>query len=66
MEKIENNAKEPEILEIQKDGVSVSDISENKEEIKQEENKPEVIQQKQSAPTPIQEFSDNLREHISL
>ena len=61
MEKVENNVKEPEVFELQKDVVSVSDISENKEENKQEENKPEVIQPKQNAPTPIQEFSDNWR-----
>ena len=36
MEKVENNIKEPEVLELQKDGVSVSYISENKEENKQE------------------------------
>ena len=43
MEKVENNVKEPEVFELQKDGVSVSDISENKEENKQEEFE-EVIQ----------------------
>ena len=37
MEKVENNVKEPEVFELQKDGVSVSDISENKEETQGQE-----------------------------